>query len=354
MKPTSLYNYTQIPNDKVGIQADGHLQSFAAQDAPSRSTDHHIQIIGIWLLRRFQLSGDLDHLQSAIASLEKAVRSTSDQDDWYCALLGDLGVALWYRFNHIGGLSDLEESISVLMVALGLTPDGHPDKHARLSSLGYSFFTRFERLGASRDLDEAISMLRDAVDITPPGHPDNLARLGNLGRYFLARFQHLGKLSDIDGAISRHRDVVDLTPHGHPDKPSCLTNLATCFRLRFTHSGQLDDLAKAISIHTEAVQLALNGCTNKRCRPLARAECHRQPSDLEWAVSMQREALRLTPDGHPFKAHYMNNLASCLLARFEHLGELSDLDDATLLYEDAVQTKQTPVMDPVVRGSLRS
>ncbi|KAF8548471.1 TPR-like protein [Imleria badia] len=59
-------------------------------------------------------------------------------------------------------------------------------------------------------------------------------------------------------------------------------------------------------------------------------------SDLEDAISRHRDADDLTPRGHPDKPGRLNNLGTCFLIRFEHLRELSDLEDAISGHRDAV------------------
>ncbi|KAJ7851911.1 hypothetical protein B0H14DRAFT_3659681 [Mycena olivaceomarginata] len=46
------------------------------------------------------------------------------------------------------------------------------------------------------------------------------------------------------------------------------------------------------------------------------------------AVSWSEAAVALTPDGHPEKPSWLNNLANSLLDRFEWLGDLTDIDNA--------------------------
>jgi tetratricopeptide (TPR) repeat protein len=80
--------------------------------------------------------------------------------------------------------------------------------------------------------------------------------------------------------------------------PVCLNNLGNAFLTRFERLGEL--------------------------------------SDLEDAISRFRDAVDLTPHGHPDKPGRLNNLGNALLTRFERLGELSDLEDAISRHRDAV------------------
>ncbi|KAF8129595.1 CHAT domain-containing protein, partial [Boletus edulis] len=76
-----------------------------------------------------------------------------------------------------------------------------------------------------------------------------------------------------------------------------LSNLGTSFMTRFLRLGELRDLEDAISIH--------------------------------------RDAIVLTPHGHPHKPTMLNNLANSFKVRFECLREPSDLEDAISLYSHA-------------------
>ena len=61
-----------------------------------------------------------------------------------------------------------------------------------------------------------------------------------------------------------------------------------------------------------------------------------QLNDLEDAISIQREAVDLTPDGHPDKPTRLNNLGDSFLARFKLLGQLNDLGDAISRQREAI------------------
>ena len=59
-------------------------------------------------------------------------------------------------------------------------------------------------------------------------------------------------------------------------------------------------------------------------------------SDLKQAISRHGDAVALTPDGHSDKPRCMNNLGNSFFIRFERLGELSDLEQAISSHRDAV------------------
>ena len=45
----------------------------------------------------------------------------------------------------------------------------------------------------------------------------------------------------------------------------------------------------------------------------------------------------LTPDGHPDKPAYLNNLGNSFQSRFERLGDIADLDEAITAQQQAVR-----------------
>ena len=54
-------------------------------------------------------------------------------------------------------------------------------------------------------------------------------------------------------------------------------------------------------------------------------------SDLDEALSLERNALEFRPQGHPDRATSLGDIALYLYTRFEQLGMLSDLEEALSL-----------------------
>ena len=66
-------------------------------------------------------------------------------------------------------------------------------------------------------------------------------------------------------------------------------------------------------------------------------------SDLEDAISTLGDAVDLTPHGHPDRPHRLHNLGNSFKARFERLGELSNLEQAISLYFHAASATIGPI-----------
>ncbi|KAG6372525.1 hypothetical protein JVT61DRAFT_7633 [Boletus reticuloceps] len=113
--------------------------------------------------------------------------------------------------------------------------------------------------------------------------------------------------------------------------------LGHCFKVRssFERLGELSDIEVAISTLKDAVDLTplghpdKPGCLNNLGSSFgARFARLGELSDLEDAISTHRDAVDLVPRGHPDKPLYLNSLGISFRDRFEHLGKLSDLEDA--------------------------
>ena len=58
--------------------------------------------------------------------------------------------------------------------------------------------------------------------------------------------------------------------------------------------------------------------------------------DLDRAITTNEQAVASTPDDHPNRAMYLNNLGNALQRRFERTGSMDDLDRAITTNEQAV------------------
>ena len=122
-----------------------------------------------------------------------------------------------------------------------------------------------------------------------------------------------------------------------------LNSLGVSLMTRFERLGQLTDLEDAISSQRDAVDLTPPGhrrkpiyLNNLGISLMIHFQRLGQLTDVEDAISRQRDAVDLTPHGHIQKPIYLNNLGNSFLTRFERLGQLTDLEDAISSQRDAV------------------
>ena len=64
--------------------------------------------------------------------------------------------------------------------------------------------------------------------------------------------------------------------------------------------------------------------------------------DLNRAIMTKEQTVASTPDDHPNRAMYLNNLGTTLHSRFERTGSMKDLDQAITRKEQAVMTEAAP------------
>ena len=337
-------------SNSVDLTPDGH------SDKPRRLNN-----LADSLIARFERLGNLNDLEQAIRDRRQGIQVTPDSHPDKPRCLNNLANCYRIRFEHLGESGDLEQAISGHRKAMELD-DHNKNHHVYLNSLAVSFLVRFKHLGNLSDLEDAISKQKEAIKLTPDDNCNKPAYLNDLAMSLLTRFEWFSELDDLEQGISRLREAVTLAADGHPDNANSLNNLGTCFRARFTHLGQPLDLEQAISRHREAIQVSQKCYTNKLCgrkhldntlitRSRLGHRSSRWQGDLELAISTYREAVRLTSDRHTDKRHRLNSLANCLLARFEHFGELRDLEEAELMHHNAVQLENATPVELVVSSA---
>ncbi|KAI0312531.1 CHAT domain-containing protein [Amylostereum chailletii] len=309
-----------IPDDHatvIKLTPEGHANRAA-----------YLSSLGASFLARFTRLGRLDDLDGAIHVQQQVDELIPDD---HVSRAKHLNA----RFQRLGRLEDLDNAIRAQQQAIELTPEGHADKAAYLSSLGVSLLARFTRLGRLDDLDGAIRAQQQVIELTPQGHASKAACLGNLGDSFLARFERLGELADIDNVISAHQQAVVLTPEDGTYRAEYLSSLGCSFTVRFERFGNPADIDSGVAVLRQAVNLTPDGHAYQafittRFKRLGRLE--------------DRQGIRLVPDDHAFKVGHLNELGISLRARFEVLGDLADIDGAITVQKQAVAL--TPTSHP--------
>jgi CHAT domain-containing protein len=113
---------------------------------------------------------------------------------------------------------------------------------------------------------------------------------------------------------------------------------------QFEQRGEISDLEEALTLERNALELLPQGHPD-RARSLdnlarylhARFHQLRTLSDLEEALALQRNVLEVLLQGHPDRAHSLGNLASSLHTRFQQLRMLSDLEEALALERNILE-----------------
>ncbi|KAF6765344.1 CHAT domain-containing protein [Ephemerocybe angulata] len=114
--------------------------------------------------------------------------------------------------------------------------------------------------------------------------------------------------------------------------------------VNFEKTGELSTLNDGISFVREAVDLTPQGhpslprgLSNLGGMLCSRFERAGELSDLADAITLQQKAVELTPQGHADLPAMLNNLGVSFTCRFERTGELSDIADAIAAQQKAVE-----------------
>ncbi|KAF5338678.1 hypothetical protein D9758_018028 [Tetrapyrgos nigripes] len=122
-----------------------------------------------------------------------------------------------------------------------------------------------------------------------------------------------------------------------------LNNSAVQLIQYFKQSGDCVEIDMAVQLMEEAIKLTPDGHADKASwlntigvAFLQRFEHLRELGDIGHAIQVMQQAVDLTPDGHADKAAQLTNLGSALLHRFECFGELGDIEHAIQVMQQAV------------------
>jgi len=258
------------------------------EDHPNRA--EQLNTLAMSLSRRYKRTGNLEDLEAAIARSEAAVEATPEDHPGRATWLGALGHRLGCRYERTGRLQDLEAAIARSEAAVEATPEYNPNRASWLNNLGNQLRIRYQRTGDLLDLEAAIGHAEAAVEATPKDHTHRGGRLSNIGLYLMERYSRTRNLHDLDAAILKSEAAVEATPEGHPGRPGWLYNLGIQLGRRYARTGNL--------------------------------------GDLEAAIARLQAAVEITPDDHPDRAVMLTSLGSNLRRRYERTGSLLDLEAA--------------------------
>ncbi|KAJ7189717.1 CHAT domain-containing protein [Mycena pura] len=320
---------------------DRQLQSNQIADDWFATAQHHFQ--------RFQQSGDIMAIDSAVTELQGAGGLLSWCDPVKAAVLGHLGHILHTRFKHMhpGNTTDLDTGIQLLRESLDTPIPVHPNWIISVNNLGIALGTRFERLGDLKDLNEMVKLHRVALDLLSPSDhelsPARVMSLSNLGNALKTRFEQLGDQNNLDEMVELHREALELCDFSHPDYSSSLNNLAVSLHTRFKQREDLKDIDEAIALFRQALEHCAPGhpdhglCLSNIATALKmRYEQLGDPKDLEASIELHRTVLELRHQSHPDRHTSLSNLAGALQIRPTQQEYLDDLNEAVTLHREAL------------------
>ena len=156
------------------------------------------------------------------------------------------------------------------------------------------------------------------------------------------QFINSGDTEYLDAAIVLFRKGIAELPE---ENAVALHNLGCALKTRYRHAGgQRIDLDEAISLYRQALKLfpPMHPNRSDLLTNLANALENRfeqggQQTDLDEAISFHRQALNLRIS-HPNRSDSLNSLASLLWTKFEQKGQQTDLDEAISLFRQVLDS----------------
>ncbi|KAF8594676.1 TPR-like protein [Ceratobasidium sp. AG-I] len=293
------------------------------------------------LLNQFHTSGEPQHLDSAIHHGEKAITLTPEGHPFRSDVLNVLALSYMCRFKHQGKPEDIKKATLYSIQSVNSSPEHLVG--SRFLTLGMVYTYRFSAFKIREDIDHALFSMAQAMDRTSPDlvHPSSI--LNEIGFSLQSRFKDLNDTLDIDCAIVYHTQSLVGTRR-HREYPMWLMNLGVALRERFRYLDRKEDidssvlhLRRAVRI-TPDIQVNLKAiCINNLASALdTRFDHLGELADLDECILVMNETVLDGPSGYPENARSLDNLGYYLEKRFEHLGNLADINLAILYQKEAI------------------
>ncbi|KLU92421.1 hypothetical protein MAPG_11367 [Magnaporthiopsis poae ATCC 64411] len=192
----------------------------------------------------------------------------------------------------------------------------------------YTCFLVFKRSASADHLEQAVQRTEGWVAVTPTDHPDSTRR------------SHIFDMISawVRQVTSILEDIVPTLPGVNQESMFDETGINQAVRLadNYQQTGRFEDLEEAVRIMEQAVDIRGESIQPDMLSNLGvmlawlgrRFERTGSISDLNRAVEVTGEAMDATPQNHPDRAMYLNNLGNLLGSRFERTGSMGDLNRA--------------------------
>jgi CHAT domain-containing protein/tetratricopeptide (TPR) repeat protein len=216
---------------------------------------------------------------------------------------------------------------------------------------------QFEAVQDEAALDAAIELVTELVahPVAPALPHVRLASLAGLASLRGRRYRQRSDLADLEAAIRLAEQAAAVPPPGAQARVLALMVVSEARRARYAISRSRDDLDRAVDAAQAAVAETSADSTERPrygselgAACLTRYEVTGDVSDLEGAVTVLEEAARtageVLPADHADLPMCLAALAAALWARYRQAGNLADLERATVAAQRAVDG--TPPTSP--------
>lgn len=293
---------------------------------------------------QFRTTGQLDDLDSAIASYRQVLPWTLEANHWACFSV--LGAIYNDRYSASGALVDLDKSIDYYEKALSGVPKICNFHAAVLYGLGVAYKDLSNERRTLEPVELSIAHYEELLDFLPEDKAEYVDTLHALSVVYSRKYRLTDSVDDMDRAESYTRKAFEATPlHNGILRATHLGNIGVALTLRFNRSRQIPDLEEAIQCLQQATEnLPVD---DEAHRPmLARlGDCFgslfqrtNQINDLQMCIRCNQQALETTPKGDPDSGPLLGTLGFCFVGYYVRNFQIADIYRGIDYYQQAVDS----------------
>jgi tetratricopeptide (TPR) repeat protein len=273
-------------------------------------------------LRFFLARDDLAALDRAVELFRQAVDATSGHSS-HLTHLGALLTALQARYERLRRLDDLDEAVDYGRGASG--SGGGVRRGLVLSSLSTALRMRYDSVGSADDLEDAHEACRTALRLVPytsRHYPRCSSEFGALHR---AEYERTQQPRSLDLAIEHVRKSLRSARVLGSARTVDMTTLCALLAERGRRTKDVPDLDAAVDVGRQVLRIVqpddqlFQPCQNNLALALrARFELHGRTDDVDEAIRLAHRAAEAVLPTAPQRADHRLNLALALHARYRH------------------------------------
>lgn len=298
------------------------------------------------LLTRFGSTEQMDDLVEAIRLAEDAEKAAPPRHIAHLSAVSILASVYLTHFEATGSLESLSQTVGRQRQVVDALPDTHPETATHYLNLCSALRIRFERMGVSGDLDQAITAARRAweashQDIFRKHAAEQLAMLlPRKAKRQQSSGDQQAALASCDEALELIDQALMLAPRRDGGRVDDLTVRGNICATRYQLTHELSDARTTV----DSYQKALKECgraDHRRARLLSNlgyAQGNLLPvtkaADLDYPISLLRDALKSAQPSNPVWADVAGNLAVSLVRRYQLGHSKADMTEALTLCRD--------------------
>ncbi|KAJ5101293.1 hypothetical protein NUU61_003515 [Penicillium alfredii] len=314
------YQHSLKKEDLMEAMSVGREASKRMPESLDPST-RAIRLTGLAILSNKQsvFTETLDDINLALDTVKTALELTSPDDDQLPLRLDLLGECLLKRSRWTGRLQDLDEAAHYMQRAVEFTRDNRIYRSGRLRNLASVFTERYLQFSRVEDLHEAARLGREALQLIPDDDAYEAERA-------TARDEHAGTLHlesrrnnslvTLQQSIDLQKEAVESKNIDQNRRVIMSNQLGQLLVSRALETGSITDLDAGIQVHRQVKEEMSSDfiplqrmVLDKLCLAVSLRYHHsKSPHDLEEAISLGEEVLRLTPPGTPESARTLSHL----------------------------------------------